>query len=74
MDTDDARALTLINMLRRFCAEEKVGDAGKGYDCSKCGGGEGAVSLDLVFRIGLIQDCDAEAADQEARSGALLPA
>ncbi|KAK1922440.1 ubiquitin specific protease [Papiliotrema laurentii] len=44
-DPSDTTALTLTNMLQRFCAEEKVGDAAKGYDCSKCGGGSGSIAL-----------------------------
>lgn len=43
-DTTDPSALKLTSMLRRFCAEEKVGDSSKGYDCSSCGGGSGAVN------------------------------
>ncbi|ORY29156.1 hypothetical protein BCR39DRAFT_481921 [Naematelia encephala] len=37
-------ALTLTTMLRRFCADERVGEKSKGYDCSKCGGGPGTVA------------------------------
>lgn len=33
--------LSLTGMLRRFCAEERVGEMGKGYDCSSCGGAKG---------------------------------
>jgi hypothetical protein len=36
-------------MLRKFCEEEKVGDGGKGYDCSKCGGGPGSVTIYSLF-------------------------
>jgi ubiquitin carboxyl-terminal hydrolase 22/27/51 len=36
--------LTLAGMLRRFCAPEKVGEVGKGYECDSCGGGSGVVS------------------------------
>ena len=43
-DASDMNALTLTDMLKRFCAAEKVGDASKGYDCSNCGGGSGVVS------------------------------
>ncbi|RXK37144.1 ubiquitin carboxyl-terminal hydrolase 22/27/51 [Tremella mesenterica] len=43
--------LTLPGMLRRFCAEEKVGDhGGKGYDCSSCGGGSGAATRKLLIK------------------------
>jgi len=38
-------SLTLAGMLRRFCAEERVGDMGKGYECSSCGGGPSVVRL-----------------------------
>ncbi|WVQ81646.1 hypothetical protein IAT38_003771 [Cryptococcus sp. DSM 104549] len=42
----DSEPLTLAGMLRKFCAEEKVGDpAGRGYDCSACGGGAGVVGV-----------------------------
>lgn len=44
-DPSDVSALTLTDMLKRFCAAEKVGDATKGYDCSSCGGGSGVVSF-----------------------------
>ncbi|OCF60293.1 ubiquitin carboxyl-terminal hydrolase 22/27/51 [Kwoniella mangroviensis CBS 10435] len=36
--------LTLAGLLRRFCASETIGGSdsgGKGYECSKCGGGPG---------------------------------
>ncbi|RSH95407.1 hypothetical protein EHS25_000494 [Saitozyma podzolica] len=36
--------LTLAGMLRRFCAPEKVGEVGKGYECDSCGGGSGVVA------------------------------
>lgn len=38
------KPITLATLLRRFCADERVGDQGKGYACSNCGGGTGAVS------------------------------
>jgi ubiquitin carboxyl-terminal hydrolase 22/27/51 len=38
------QAISLASLLRRFCADERVGDHGKGYACSNCGGGAGAVS------------------------------
>jgi hypothetical protein len=34
-------SLSLAALLRRFCAEEDVGE-GKGYDCADCGAGQGA--------------------------------
>nr|XP_019009672.1 ubiquitin carboxyl-terminal hydrolase 22/27/51 [Kwoniella pini CBS 10737]OCF48453.1 ubiquitin carboxyl-terminal hydrolase 22/27/51 [Kwoniella pini CBS 10737] len=36
--------LTLAGLLRRFCANENIGEtdgSGKGFECSKCGGGPG---------------------------------
>jgi ubiquitin carboxyl-terminal hydrolase 22/27/51 len=39
----------LAALLRRFCADERVGDQGKGYACSKCGGGQGVVSHSVLF-------------------------
>ena len=43
----ESETVTLAGLLRRFCAEEKVvGDPGKGYACSKCGGGPGVVGFD----------------------------
>ncbi|KAL1406081.1 hypothetical protein Q8F55_007764 [Vanrija albida] len=40
-----AASLTLGSLLRRFCADERIGgDHGKGYDCSSCGGGRGVVA------------------------------
>jgi len=38
------QSITLASLLKRFCADERVGDQGKGYACSSCGGGPGAVS------------------------------
>ncbi|ORX38918.1 putative ubiquitin specific protease [Kockovaella imperatae] len=40
----EGHELTLAAMLRRYCSEEKVGDHGRGYDCSSCGGGQGVVA------------------------------
>ncbi|WVQ75376.1 hypothetical protein IAR50_004996 [Cryptococcus sp. DSM 104548] len=41
--------LTLAGMLRKYCAPERIGDAGeaggKGYDCGNCGGGKGVVAM-----------------------------
>jgi hypothetical protein len=59
--TTDPKALTLTGMLRRFCAEERVGDMGRGYDCSSCGGGAGVVSL-----VSLLEG-DAERSGGEAK-------
>lgn len=44
MHTSIDKPISLASLLRRFCADEKVGDVAKGYACSNCGGGEGAVS------------------------------
>jgi ubiquitin carboxyl-terminal hydrolase 22/27/51 len=33
--------ISLASLLRRFCAEESLGE-GKGYDCSDCGAGQSA--------------------------------
>ena len=43
ISSSTSETLTLAGMLRRFCAEERVGDMGKGYECSSCGGGAGVV-------------------------------
>lgn len=45
VEASETNTLSLTHMLRRFCAEEKVGDATKGYDCSSCGGGPGVVRV-----------------------------
>ncbi|KAL7421461.1 hypothetical protein Q5752_004348 [Cryptotrichosporon argae] len=38
-------ALTLAGLLRRFCAEERVGETGgQGYACTNCGGGQGVTA------------------------------
>lgn len=36
--------LTLGALLRRYCAEEKIGDHGRGYACGNCGGGKGVTA------------------------------
>lgn len=36
--------LTLATLLRRYCAEEKIGDHGRGYECGSCGGGKGVTA------------------------------
>lgn len=35
--------ITLGSMLRRFCADETIGDTAKGWACEGCGGGPGVV-------------------------------
>jgi len=46
------QSITLASLLNRFCADERVGDQGKGYACSNCGGGPGAVGLNSPLRGG----------------------
>ena len=41
----EGESLSLTSMLRRFCAEERVGGHGRGYECSSCGGTQGAVAM-----------------------------
>jgi ubiquitin carboxyl-terminal hydrolase 22/27/51 len=52
------QSITLASLLKRFCADERVGDQGKGYACSNCGGGSGAVSLHVYVGRKLSVDCD----------------
>ena len=68
--------LTLAGMLRRFCAEERVGELSKGYECSNCGGGPGVVSLiSLVISFAnLGKGGHAQASDQETRTSPLVSA
>jgi hypothetical protein len=73
-------AITLAGLLRRFCAEEKVvGDPGKGYACSSCGGGPGVVSvassLDwIIIRSSLTPGRNTQTHGQEAASCIVFPA
>jgi hypothetical protein len=61
--------LTLAGMLRRYCAEERVGELGKGYECSNCGGGPGVVScFKRSYPTLTIPGGYAETSDQEACS------
>ncbi|GMK59308.1 hypothetical protein CspeluHIS016_0703230 [Cutaneotrichosporon spelunceum] len=39
-----AEPLTLGALLRHYCAEEKIGDHGRGYACGRCGGGKGVTA------------------------------
>jgi ubiquitin carboxyl-terminal hydrolase 22/27/51 len=74
-DASDMSALTLTDMLKRFCAAEKVGDATKGYDCSSCGGGAGVVGcIRLSSNRKLMIGCRKEARHQETGSRLVLPA